>query len=228
MDIHFCLPFGCWIHCYSHDDHHQTQQEELRVQNTPRGLASIFRSVGRRCHRTGQLWTTSIASDSDIHQLESQWRQSTLGSKTLYCGMSKNGYTSSQLKLRHPPNRTCRMDGLFGRKHRGTKSSKFQQSTVLARQREILERTQFVLLSSTPALRTPIQQLQLSPKGTLQFLSTSVSTLQTETLGGPQNGGQALLQQSLTESNLVHGALIDDLLESLPVSTIADYPQAIA
>ena len=52
-----------------------------------------------------------------------------------------------------------------------------------------LERTQFILLSSTPALRTPIQELDLSVNGTLHFFQRRFLLLQTETLGGPQGSG---------------------------------------
>ena len=83
------------------------------------------------------------------------------------------------------------------------------------------------MLSSTPALRTPIQELDLSVNGTLHFFQRRFLLLQTETLGGPQNGGQALLQQSLQENNLIHGALIGELIESLPISAKTDSPESI-
>ena len=50
-----------------------------------------------------------------------------------------------------------------------TKPSKSTQGSTFGLAKGDLERTQFILLSSLPALRTPIEQLDLSAKGILHF-----------------------------------------------------------
>lgn len=208
----------------------KTQQEELRVQNTQEALRQFLEVWEEGVIAQINFWTTSIASESDIHQLESQWRQSTPWLEDIVLWNEQAWIYPPELTaeatapcLTEPAEwMDCSEENIEVQNLASLTKAQYWLG------KGDLERTQFVLLSSTPALRTPIQQLQLSPKGTVQFFQRRFQLLQTETLGGPQNGGQALLQQSLNESNLIHGALIGDLLEHLPVSTIADYPQAIA
>ncbi len=207
----------------------KTQQEELRVQNTQEALRQFLEVWEEGVVAQLNFWTTSISSESDIHQLESQWRQSTPWLEDIVLWGEQGWIYPSELTsevtascLTEPPEwMDCSDEDIEVQNLASLKKAQYWLA------KGDLERTQFVLLSSTPALRTPIQNLQLSSKGVLHFFQRRFQLLQTETLGGPQNGGQALLQQSLTESHLVHGALIDDLVESLPVSTIADYPKVI-
>ena len=207
----------------------KTQQEELRVQNTQEALRQFLEVWEEGVIAQLNFWTTSISSESDIHQLESQWRQSTPWLEDIVLWGEQGWIYPSELTsevtasclTEAPEWMDCSNEDIEVQNLASLKKSQYWLA------KGDLERTQFVLLSSTPALRTPIQQLQVSSIGVLQFFQRRFQLLQTETLGGPQNGGQALLQQSLTESHLMHGALIEDLVESLPVSTVSDYPQVI-
>ena len=206
-----------------------TQQEELRVQNTQEALGQFLEVWEEGVIAQLNFWTTSISTESNIHQLESQWHQSTPWLEDIVM-WNEEGWLYPEEK---GPEKTA--DCLTEPPEWMDCSNADLESQNLASLRKAqywlangdLERTQFILLSSLPALRTPIDKLDLSAKGTLQFFQRRFLLLQTETLGGPQNGGQALLQQSLQETNLIHGALIGELIESLPISTKTDFPEII-
>ena len=207
----------------------KTQQEELRVQNTQEALRQFMEVWEEGVIAQINFWTTSISPDSDIHQLESQWRQSTPWLEDIVLWNEEGWIYPPEVSLESTASCLTEPAEWMDCSEENIEIQNIASLTKaqywLAK--GDLERTQFVLLSSTPALRSSVQQLELSSKGVVQFFQRRFQLLQTETLGGPQNGGQALLQQSLAESHLVHGALIEDLLEYLPVSTVADYPQII-
>ena len=206
-----------------------TQQEELRIQNTQEALRQFLEVWEEGVIAQLNFWTASITDESNIHQLESQWHQSTpwledvvmWNTEGWVYPFDKNEEPTAACLSETPEWMDCSDEDIESQNLASLRKAQYWLA------KGDLERTQFILLSSTPPLRTSLQELDLSVNGTLHFIQRRFLLLQTETLGGPQNGGQALLQQSLDENNLIHGSLIGELLESLPISAKTDFPEII-
>ena len=206
-----------------------TQQEDLRVQNTQEALEQFLEVWEDGVIAQLNFWTASITVDNNIPQLERQWKQSTPWLEDIFVWTEDGDIYPTELiedseascLLTDPETMDCTND---------TMEAQNQASLIKAQHwmsAGDLDHTQFVLLSSMPALRTPIEQLMLSKKGTIDFYKRRFQLLQTETLGAPQNGGQALLQQSLEESRHLHGDLIEEFIEALPIEAKVDFPLLI-
>lgn len=84
------------------------------------------------------------------------------------------------------------------------------------------ERAQFELLSARPALRTSIPTLDLSKEAITTFVERRFLLYQTETLGAPLSGGQALFKETIQQAQHLHPNIVSAILELLPVLATPD------
>ena len=198
------------------------QQEELRIQNTQEALIKFLEVWEDGVVAQLNFWISSMDNRSDIQMLEQQWRDTTpwldniviwTEDQWIYPPPITTATTADCLQD-SPVSMDCAAEGTEIRN---------QASLIKAEywtQQGDLERAQFELLSSRPALRNPILSLNLSDEGRLIFFQRRLLLFQTETLGAPISGGQALVTTSLSEANLIHPNLLPNLLEILPVLSI--------
>ena len=198
------------------------QQEELRIQNTQEALIKFLEVWEDGVVAQLNFWISSMDNRSDIQMLEQQWRDTTpwldniviwTEDQWIYPPPITTATTADCLQD-SPVSMDCAAEGT---------EIQNQASLIKAEywtQQGDLERAQFELLSSRPALRNPILSLNLSDEGRLIFFQRRLLLFQTETLGAPISGGQALVTTSLSEVNLIHPNLLPNLLEILPVLSI--------
>ena len=85
-----------------------------------------------------------------------------------------------------------------------------------------LSQAQFAILSARPRIQESIQDLDLTDAGQLDFIIRQIRLYQTEQLGAPINGGQALLGASLKHARQLAPDTLHQLLDELPTATNPD------
>ena len=201
------------------------QQEELRIQNTQEALIKFLEVWEDGVVSQLNFWISSLDNRSDIQTLEQQWKSTTPWLDNIVV------WTEDQWIYPPPitttPSATCLQSAPTSMDCTSENIEVQNQASLIKAeywtQQGDLERAQFELLSSRPALRNPSASLNLSDEGRLIFFQRRFLLFQTETLGAPISGGQSLVTTSLSEANLIHPILLPNLLEILPILSIENF-----
>lgn len=202
------------------------QQDELQRQNTQETLQKFVTVWEEGVISQVQFWNASLGTVeiSDVETLERQWKKSTPWLESII--VWENDFIAYPSIASSTIEADCLTSPILWMDCSEESVSVQNKASLLKAQYWIqnndFERAQFELLSARPALRTTFRNLDLNKEALITFIERRFLLYQTETLGAPLSGGQALLKESIQQAQELHPEIVSAILERLPVLVTPD------